>query len=397
MTSPSPFGDHPEHAALLDVAQMLRSTPEEVVGMLEAIERGESRADFFGFTPEMLRSIETIALAYYRGQRYDDAHKVFEMLAILSEGTWAAAWRGMGACLQAQSRHAEAIDLFRRAIAQDRDDDHSAVYLGECLCLTGQNEAGLEVLQALLARAQRSPAHSHNKEPAHLSRAKAIVQAGGAPQRATQAPQGDGPKGSDASAEPAQLGISDAKIEQILQGLTAQQAVADPEVQALLDQPETRAQLEEVAAAVRSGALTIRRLADFSSEQMDAGYSIACQLLERGETFKAVQMAGWLLYVDAQDTRFYRLLGLCMHHLKFYALADYYYTLVNIWRSGGADAATLMYHGEIKLMLDDRAQGLAMLQRGIEQAGSDIALKDVVKRGRLLLKQLETRDDPAST
>lgn len=392
MTTPNTSGPTSEKTVLEDVAQMLHSTPEEVLGMLEAIERGESRAEYFGFSDEILRSIETIALAYYRGQRYAEAHTVFEMLAILSEGTWAAAWRGLGACAQAQDDHAQAIDYFRRAIAQNSDDAHSAVYLGECLCLTGEVEAGLEVLKAVLARNDAINSlgpGSGQKDAPHLIRAQAIVQAGDT----THAPKKAARAASDAVTAPPEfaaqeIGPSDVDVEDILKGLTAQQAVSDPEVQALLDEPETRAQLDELAQAVRTGAMTIRRIADFSQEQMDAGYSIACQLLERGEAVKAVQIAGWMLYIDSQDTRFHRLLGLCMHHLKFYALADYYYTLVGIWRPGGADAATLMYHGEIKLMLEEREQGLSMLQRGVAAAGTDVALKDVVKRGRLLLKQL---------
>lgn len=381
-----------EQTALADVANMLNSTPEEVRSMIEAIERGESRADYFGFTDDILRSIETIALAYYRGQRYHEAHTIFEMLTIVSEGAWTAAWRGLGACAQARDRHAQAVDYFRQALARDRNDAHSAVYLGECLCLIGENDAGLGVLQAVLDRAQKQNRPT-DKDAQHLIRARAIVAAGGA-QRARKPSAQMAPIRADGGQAigDGETTLPEIDVEAILQGLTAQKAVADPELQALLDQPETRAQLDELAGFVRTGAVTIRQLADFTQDQMDAGYSIACQLLERGEPIKAVQIAGWMLYIDSRDTRFHRLLGLCMHHLKFYALADYYYTLVGIWRPGGADAATLMYHGEIKLMLEERDAGVLMLQRGVDAAGSDAALKDVVKRGRLLLKQLEQRD-----
>ena len=184
---------------------------------------------------------------------------------------------------------------------------------------------------------------------------------------------------------------AEATVDDILHSLQVQQKVADPQVQALLDDPETRPLLDELAQAVRDGRTTLRKVADFSQEQIDAGYALACQLLERGEPLKAAQAAGWMLYLDSHDTRFHRLVGLCMHHLKLWILADYFYTLVGIWRPGGADAATLMYHGETKIMLDERDAGLQMLQRGIQLAGSDAALKEVTKRGKTLLKQLEQR------
>ena len=377
---------------LASVAQQLGTDPDELMSMVEAIERGESRAEYFGFTDEVLRSIETIALAYYRGQRYTEAQSVFGLLIAVTDGQFGSAWRGMGACALAQRRYPEAIQAFRHALAQNRDDAHSAVYLGESLCLSGERNAGLDVLRAVLDRATKPwPKDAH-----HLQRAQAILTAGGLAQ---EAPAAAAAAPTQQAADKAAPHDPEADIEQwaeataqdILESLTAQRQVADPQVQALLDNPETRPLLDELAQAVRDNRTTLRHVADFSQEQMDAGYALACQLLERGEPLKAAQAAAWMLHIDGHDTRFHRLVGLCMHHLKLWFMADYFYTLVGIWRPGGADAATLMYHGETKIMLDEREEGLQMLQRGIALAGSDVTLKEVTKRGQTLLKQLEKR------
>ena len=179
--------------------------------------------------------------------------------------------------------------------------------------------------------------------------------------------------------------------ETILNCLNSKTESQDPDVRRLLSDPKSREQLTFLAESVRDNRITIRQIADFSPAQIDAGYALASRLLEQGDALKAMEAAAWMLWIDGRDTRFHRLVGLCLQHMKLYPLADYFYTLVGVWREGGADAATLMYHGEVKVMLDDTEDGLNLLRRGIKEGAMDPVYKDIAQRSRVLLRQLEQR------
>ena len=378
MTTPEPGAQsQPSRQAFMEqLVSLTGLSQDSLADMMDAVARGETRREYFGFSDEVLRSMEDIALGYYRGQRYTEAEQVFRLVLVLSENHYGPAWRGLGACAQVQERYSEARQAFEQALVCDPKDAHSAVYLGECLCLLGERDEGLRVLRALLAEV--SPrAITQSK---HLKRAQAIVQAGGttpAPKRSKAvAPRPAGPDAPEAADAAPPQDPHEAVAHEVVRLLHAQQPVEDPAIQALLDNPETHAQLDTLAQAVRRGGMSLRQIADFSQEQMDAGYAVACQLLERGEPLKAVEMAGYMLYLDSRDTRFYRLAGLSMHHLKLWCLADYLYTLVGIYSENKPDAATLVYQGEVKLMIEERDEGIALLKRGIALAGQEPAFAD---------------------
>jgi tetratricopeptide (TPR) repeat protein len=383
-TQPGAPTEPSRQAFMQQLVSLTGLSHDYLADMMDAVARGETRREYFGFSDEVLRSMEDIALGYYRGQRYTEAEQVFRLVLILSEDQYGPAWRGLGACAQVQERFGEARQAFERALACDAKDSHSAVYLGECLCLLGERDEGLRVLRALLADVPpRTIAQTK-----HLKRAQGIVQAGGP--AATPKPRVAAQPAAAASAEaPAPQDAHEAVAHEVVRLLNGQQPVEDPTIQALLDDPDSHAQLETLAQAVRQGGISLRQIADFSQEQMDAGYAVACQLLERGEPLKAVEMAGYMLYLDSRDTRFYRLAGLSMHHLKLWCLADYLYTLVGIYSENKPDAATLVYQGEVKLMIEERAEGVALLKRGITLAGQDPTFADIVRRGQQILTQLE--------
>ena len=60
------------------IAALERMPDEELEHLYASIKSGEAKcpADSFGFTPESINTIEQIALAYYRTQRYDQASLV---------------------------------------------------------------------------------------------------------------------------------------------------------------------------------------------------------------------------------------------------------------------------------------------------------------------------------
>ena len=87
----------------------------------------------------------------------------------------ATAWRGLAACAQSNKDYATAVKAYSRAIELAPTDAISRAMCGECQCLAGEQDAGLETLKALIDDADKLLPQD---EP-YLIRAKALVAAGG--------------------------------------------------------------------------------------------------------------------------------------------------------------------------------------------------------------------------
>lgn len=386
------------------VALLARETgmaTEALEDMVEAIGHGESAEDYFGSTPDAMAALEIAALAYYKGKRYQEAQSRLEALLYITRGRTASVWRSLAACYQVQHYYELAARCYGKAKALAPDDYFSATYLGECLCLLGRRDEGLAVLQEVVAAAPPGIGAAP-----HFVRAKALIAAGGGTGRpspmARQGMQALAAQQNAASDAPApaappldQAAQSDEAAAEAMMRLAeidADLAVArrgpipDDTIRRQLEDEETRTRLEQIAEAVADKSLTIRELADFSDEQMDAAYAVACLHLERDELLQAMQVTSMMMWIDSKDTRFYRLAGLCAHRLRLYCLADYYYTLVDIWRPGGADPATLIYRGEAKMLADELEAGMALVRDGIKASVGDASMAELVRRGEALLR-----------
>lgn len=388
------------------VARETGAAVDEVQAMLDGVRRGEDAVEFFGLTPQLQASLENCGVAYYRGRRTAEARQVFEALIYLTDGRRASAWRGVAACHQSEHDYTAAVEAYAHALVLDHTDTLSAASCGECLCLLGRREEGLQMLNALLAEAPETEA----KAP-HVLRAAALVAAGGGPGTPSPLARSGaardavaderGAAAEDDTAGAADENDADADDEELLMnaGLEALEGLesnlarrrklqpADPALRAQLEDPQTRERLEAIAKAVHKKTLTIRTLADFSEEQMDAGYAVACTYLERGELLQAMHTCTMMLYIDSRDSRFYQLAGLTAHHMKLWCLADYFYALHGIWSPTGPDAATLIYQGEAKMLTAEPEAGLALVREGIARGRTDPEMAELVRRGEALLKQ----------
>lgn len=399
MTDSSPRPATPDRDALIQLLVRETGTGQDAVAdMVDAVARGETEAEFLGLTPDVFATLENGAIAYYTGKRYAEAQVLFEGLLYLSAYKRPSAWRGLAACHQAQHFYEDASRCFANAVALDPNDFRSSTHCAECLCLLGRREEGLSILRYVVAAIP-----STDEQTSYALRAKALLEAGGGP----GVPSPMARKGKATSEEKRRLEASlhplatvegakshpkdDATTLERLAEIEVELAVArrgpipDEAIQQQLADPETRARLEQIADAVNDKMLTIRELADFSEEQMDAAYAVACLHLERNELLQAMQVTTMMMWIDSRDTRFYRLAGLCAHRLKLFCLADYFYALVDIWRPGGADPATLIYRGEAKMMSDELQAGMAMIQDGIKRGEGDLKMADLIRRGKALL------------
>jgi tetratricopeptide (TPR) repeat protein len=370
--------DAAKKSLLLIFQKQLGVPDDEVEGMLAAVQRGESVAEYYGYTPEVCNTIELVALAHYRTGRYAQACNVFAWLIDATGGGHASGWRGMGACFQAQKQYALAADAYRRALLFSPEDFLSKVFLGECLCHLGEHQEGLALLQGVLETAPKT-----DMGAPHILRARAIVKA-----QSVQPAPGTAVGTTASAASPgAKQEPADTTIDAALAKDTAQSA-HDAAMQQVMADPKLKEQLEQLTEAVRNRQTTYKELAGFPDEQMDAGYAVACQFLERGDPLQALQTVGWLMWVDARDGRFYQLAGICVHQMKLWWLADYLYG--EALEFGADRAMTLVYRGEVKIMLEEKDEAKKLLTEGIELAQKPPVSQDILTRGRFLLKQLST-------
>lgn len=335
--------------------------------IVDALASGvKNLGQFFAFTPEMFNAVEAMAYNYYRSKVYLTSSQLYSYLLTLDPER-PTAWRGLGACFHANKNYSVAVNCYAFAVRFDPDDVISQVYWGECLCLGDDPKRGLEILTDVVKHADAGKVEA-TLAP-FVARARAIVAAkGGIPQRIVLMDTGR-MIAEDAAAALKEQGIDP----------------GDP-LEGMFQSPEAQAMLEEIAEGYRNHLVTIREIAGFSAEQMDAAFAGACQYLNTGQPTQALQIIGWLIYIDSKDPRFYHLGGICMQHLKVYPMADYMYDMARLY-GNDADPTTLVYHGEVKILQEEREEGLALVRQAIELAKKDPTAHDVIKRGQVLLKQ----------
>lgn len=401
-------------AALEAIALRPKQLPddEEFLEYLRAMAEGQTPAEFFGYTEEQLLSIEQAALGLYRARRYQDAALFYVWLCDTNTTQASSAWRGLGACLQAVGAAGHAFLAYATASSQNRDDLISEALAGECRIIVGDTEAGHALLDDFLVKAQHDPSLSQT-----IARARAIK---GLKASATYSEEEKNqqkwrhfslllPDGRRKPAGAAALLYADAvgaPTAKSLSGGGAPQEndqssdAAGPFDEAALkelqetalrvfDSPEMSAQLAEISEAVQTGKLTRKDVGGITSEQMDAGYAVACQFINTQQVQAGLDLVAWLMWLDSTDPRFYHLAALCMHQMKVWPLAEALYGLSSLM--GSALSATQVYQGECILMQAAPQRALEALEEGHAralqegQAGAALAA-----RSKLLIQTAKT-------
>jgi tetratricopeptide (TPR) repeat protein len=346
-------------------ADLLDSIPDaDLEALVQSIKDGAATpGESLGFGPEALTSIERMALGYYRGKKYGQAAVLYSFVLRMDPDR-AGAWRGLGACCQAQKLYAVAARCYEAAVRCDPKDIVSQVFWGECLCQTGQTQAGLTLLREVLKTGT-----SEARYKPYLTRASAIVGAeGGVPPKLVLLQAG-----KKMIAEAAELANDDPNRE-----ITARD---------IQNNPKLAGMLREIGELVAKGRLSYAELGGFTKNELDGAYGSACEYAQMGRVAEAIQIAGYLALVDPQNGRYYQLTGICWQRMKQYEAADHYYGMSLIFDK--ENARTLCYQGECRLMLGKVEEGLDLLARGVKAAGPKKDLADVASRGQALLAQFK--------
>ena len=135
--------------------------------------------------------------------------------------------------------------------------------------------------------------------------------------------------------------------------------------------------IRELTQAVKEGRLTLAEVGGFSQKELDGAYACACKYAELGQVAQAVQIAGYLIFLNPHDARCYQLVGICMQRLGQYEGADHFYRMAATLDAD--NAMTAVYRGEAKIMAGQVDEGV-----GIVKAGLDLAEKEPTQNRELI-------------
>lgn len=351
----------------IDFSFLEEISDQSIEDIVSAVQDGAtSYAEAMGFSPEALRAIEQIALGYYRGRQFDRSALVYSFILGL-EHTYAAAWRGLGACCHAEKKYSLALYCYRGALEQDATDMVSAVFTGECLCMVGEQAEGIRVLEAVVERGSDNAAYLP-----YLTRARAIIAAeGGKPPRVVLMEKGEK--------------LARTISEEMVQVLVDFDDDREVELEDIMRNPQLSEDFKEVAQALKDGRLTYAEVGGFTENELDGAYAAACQYVEMGQVIEAMQICGYLMMLDPYNGRYYQLVGISLQRLKQYEQADHYYRMALV--NDKTNAMTMVYQGECKIMAGHVDGGLEIVRKGLEAAGDDPEHAAVAERARQLLQQ----------
>ena len=348
------------------LAQIPDQDLEEIIAAIKA--GAKHPGDALGFGPEALNAIENMALSYYRTKMYDKAATIFGFVLRMNSSR-ATAWRGLGACVHALKKLDLAILCYRAAMENDALDAVSSVYLGEALCQSGQKDEGLKILTELIKKGTKNADYKP-----YVTRARAVVAAdGGVPTRLVLKKQGQ-KLAADASEALADL---------------APQLDDDPNreitVEDMKRDPQTKKLLEDLGKAVQDGRLTYAQVGGFTENELDGAYACACKYAEMGQVLQAIQIAGYLMFLDPYGGRYYQLVGICLQRMKQYENADHYYNMALSFDK--ENPMSLVYRGESMIMAGKTDEGLAFVKTGIAAVRGRPEFMDIAERGKVLVRQ----------
>lgn len=126
---------------------------QALTGMTSVLERSAPLNK--NYSGEDLRILNSFASALYKTGDYAEAKGFYQQLAAF-EPYCASYWEGVGACLQKESRHEEALKAYSMAILLDTESAHLHFHAAECYFALGLYLEGEKELDACKSRLKES-------------------------------------------------------------------------------------------------------------------------------------------------------------------------------------------------------------------------------------------------
>lgn len=371
--------------------------PEHIAEMCQAVDEGITTVnDYWGLTPQVVKTIEAMALDFYRQRHHMFAVLLYTFLVEIDADN-AHAWRGLGAACLALHQTERAIIALQAALVIDPSDPIVLFLLGESLLVAGHGVYAKEAYTRGLARAGKDVRYA-----AHVRRANAIMAArdiskitpaeaaavgpGAASQAGPSAATASHPSSKPASQPEAAAGAAAELPPDRLPTMAeaAGMTLADVE-----RHPAMKALLDQLWEGVSRRFITLKDVAGFSDEQLVGSYNAACGYLEAGQPLVAMRIAGWLQCCDGRNPLYYQLAGVAAQQLQLFCLADAMFGFSLVYRPD--DPMCELYRGEAKLFSGEPEAGRALIAGAIPRLGKEAHGAALNRRGQLLLTQYSAR------
>jgi tetratricopeptide (TPR) repeat protein len=358
-------GDRPP----VDLSVFANMPDENLQDILDAIREGaKTPGEIFRFDAGSLNALESIALGFYRTRLYDRAAMVYGFALRLDQSR-GSCWRGLGACAQANKEYKVASTCYEGALERQPTDLISKALLGECFCLAGKTDEGLKILKEVVATGSSDPV----VQP-YVARARTILGAGGGIPRSIVLRN----KG---------IAIAEQAIEMAAQAEATLDPSKEMTAEDIKKHPQLGPLLQEMTKAFEEGRITLAEVGGFTPSELEGAYVCACKYAEMDRTTEAMQIAGYLIFIDPYKARYYQLVGICMQRLKVYEAAEHFYSLA--LKLEPDEPRTLIFRGEARLMLGKVDEGLLFIKQGAKNAEGKPEYADVAKRAGVLLRQFD--------
>ena len=363
--------------------------PEHIAEMCQAVDDGITTvSDYWGLTPQVVKTIEAMALDFYRQRHHMFAVLLYTFLVEIDADN-AHAWRGLGAACLALHQTERAIIALQAALVIDPSDPIVLFLLGESLLVAGHGVYAKEAYTRGLARAGKDVRYA-----AHVRRATAIMAARDISQIRPAEPAAAGPSHpAPAAATGSAVGGHHA-APAAPPGPTAElppdrlPTMAEAAHMTLADverHPAMKALLDQLWEGVCRRFITVKDVAGFSDEQLVGSYNAACGYLEAGQPLVAMRIAGWLQCCDGRNPLYYQLAGVAAQQLQLFCLADAMFGFSLVYRPD--DPPCELYRGEVKLFSGEPEEGRALIAGAMPRLGKDAHGVALARRGQLLLTQ----------
>ncbi|MBF0318680.1 MAG: SycD/LcrH family type III secretion system chaperone [Nitrospirae bacterium] len=113
-----------------------------------------------GMSDDQMEAMYAIAYNLYQSGKYDEAVKVFLVLAI-NNPFLPKYWKGMGASLQMSKKYCPAVYAYTTAGSLDVKDPEVYLHLSECTIALGRKEESISTLKTAIEKSAANPAYEH--------------------------------------------------------------------------------------------------------------------------------------------------------------------------------------------------------------------------------------------
>ena len=138
------------------------TTEEEIPGLdilQKFLANGRTMRDFTALTPESMEVIYMLAFNLYNAAKFDEAEKIFKLLANLDHFDHRY-WKGLGAARQGLKKYEDALMAYGYVGLMNPKDPTNPFEAGKCFLALGKTAEALAALRAAVFTSNNQPEYA---------------------------------------------------------------------------------------------------------------------------------------------------------------------------------------------------------------------------------------------